>query len=42
MTWWDRLRNRLAAALAVQGIAPGTPGNGQAHKLYVPSVRKVG
>lgn len=26
----DRLRNRLAAALAVQGIAPGKPGDGLA------------
>ena len=30
MTWWERVRNRLAAALAVQGIAPGKPGDGLA------------
>ncbi len=30
MTWWERLRNRLATALAVQGIASGKPGDGLA------------
>lgn len=41
MTWWERVRNRLAAALAVQGVAPGKPGDGLAPMGAVESGQAV-